>query len=77
MLAFVFDNQLEICFFMVPIIRVACLLAYCGLICSLAELYLAFCMQNALPYLQMVDAITGKVMLSMVIVLAFKVHCDT
>jgi hypothetical protein len=47
------------------------------LIGSLAELYLAFCMQNALPFLQMVDAITAKVMVSMVIVLAFKVHCDT
>jgi hypothetical protein len=62
---------------MVPSIRVAHLLAYCVLMGSFAELYLAFCMQNALPFLQMVDAITGKVMLSMVIVLAFKVHCDT
>ncbi len=49
MLAFVFDKQLEICFFfMVPSIRVAHLLAYCVLIGSLAELYLAFCMQNVL-----------------------------
>ncbi len=77
MLAFVFDNWLEICFFMVTSIRVAHLLAYCVLIGSSAELYLAFCMQNVLPFLQMVDAITGKVMLSMVIILAFKVHCDT
>jgi hypothetical protein len=42
MLAFVFDNWLEICFFMVPSIRVAHLLAYCVLIGSLADLYLAF-----------------------------------
>ncbi len=42
------------------------------LIGSLAELYLAFCMRNALAFFQMVDAITGEVMLSMVIVLAFK-----
>jgi hypothetical protein len=62
---------------MVPSIRVACLLAYCVLIGSLAELYLAFSMWNVLPFLQMVDVITGKVMLSMVIVLAFKVHCNT
>jgi hypothetical protein len=49
MLAFVFDKQLEIClFFMVPSIRVARLLAYCVLIGSLAELYLAFCMWNVL-----------------------------
>ncbi len=77
MLAFAFDNCLEICFFMVPSIQVACLLVYCVLIGSLAELYLAFCMRNALPFLQMVDAITGNVMLAMVIVLAFKVHCNT
>ncbi len=62
---------------MVPSIRVARLLVYCVLIGSLAELYLAFCMQNALAFLQMVDAITGKVMSSMVIVLALKVHCNT
>ncbi len=43
MLVFVFDKWLEICFFMVPSIRVARLLAYCVLIGSLAELYLAFC----------------------------------
>ncbi len=48
MLAFVFDKQLEICFFMVPSIQVAHLLAYCVRIGSLAELYLAFCMQNVL-----------------------------
>jgi hypothetical protein len=62
---------------MVPSIQVAHLLAYCVLISSLAELYLAFCMRNALVFLQMVDAITGKVIISMVIVLAFKVHRDT
>jgi hypothetical protein len=48
MLAFVFDKRLEICFFMVPSIQVARLLAYCVLIGSLAELYLAFCMWNVL-----------------------------
>jgi hypothetical protein len=47
MLAFVFDKQLEICFFMVPSIQVARLLVYCVLI-GLAELYLAFCMRNVL-----------------------------
>jgi hypothetical protein len=57
---------------MVPSIRVARLLAYSVLIGSLAELYLAFCMRNELPFLQMVDVITGKVILSMVIILAFK-----
>jgi hypothetical protein len=62
---------------MVPSIRVARLLAYCVLIGSLAELYLAFCMWNALACLQMVHAITGKVMSSMFIVLAFKVNCNT
>ncbi len=63
--------------FMVPSIRVAHLLAYCVLIGSLAELLFSFYMQNVLAFLQMVDATTGKVMSSMVIVLAFKVHCDT
>jgi hypothetical protein len=62
---------------MVPSIQVACLLAYCVLIGSLAELLFSFCMQNMLVFLQMVDAITGKVISSMVIVLALKVHCDT
>ncbi len=77
MLAFVFGNCLEICFFLVPSIRVACLLAYCVLIGSLAELYLALCMQNVLAFLQMVEAITGRVISSMVIILALKVHRDT
>jgi hypothetical protein len=62
---------------MVPSIQVACLLAYCVLIGSLAELLLSFCTWNVLAFLQMVDAITSKVILSMFIVLAFKVHCDT
>ena len=64
---------------MVPSIRVACLIAYCVLIGSLAELLFSFCMQNVLEFLQMVDATTGKgkVMSSMVIALALKVHCDT
>jgi hypothetical protein len=30
-----------------------------------------------LAFLQMADVITGKVMFSMVIVLALKVHCNT
>ncbi len=63
--------------FMVLSIRVACLLAYCVLIGSLAELLFSFCMWNVLAFLQMVDAITGKVISSMVIILALKVHCDT
>ena len=50
MLAFVFDKRLEICFLMAPRIRVAHLLAYCVLIGSLAELYLAFCMRNVLAF---------------------------
>jgi hypothetical protein len=62
---------------MVPSIRVAHLLAYCVLIGSLAALLFSFYMQNVLAFLQMVDATTGKVMSSVVIVLAFKVHCDT
>jgi hypothetical protein len=62
---------------MVPSIQVAHLLAYCVLIGSLAELLFSFCMWNVLAFLQMVEAITGKVMSSMVIVSAFKVHCYT
>ncbi len=62
---------------MVPSIRVAHLLAHCVLIGSLAELSFSFCMQSVLAFLQMVDAITGKVISSMVIVLALKVHWDT
>jgi hypothetical protein len=61
----------------VPSIQVARLLAHCVLINSLAELSFSFCIQNVLAFLQMVDAITGKVMSSMVIVLALKVYCNT
>jgi hypothetical protein len=53
-------------------IRVARLLAYCVLISSLAELYLAFLHAECAGMLQMVEAITGRVISSMVIVLAFK-----
>jgi hypothetical protein len=62
---------------MVPTIRVACLLVHCVLIGSLAELSFRFRMRSVLAFLQMVDAITGKVISSMVIVLALKVHCNT
>ncbi len=51
-------------------IRVARLLAHCVIIGSLAELLFSFCMRSVLAFLQMVDAITGKVISSMVIVLA-------
>jgi hypothetical protein len=63
--------------FMVPSIRVACLLAHCVLIGSLAELLFSFCMRSVMAFLQMVDAKTGKVISSMVIPLVLKVHCDT
>ncbi len=62
---------------MVPSIQVTRLLAHCVLIGSLAELLFSFCMQSVLAFLQMVDAIPDKVISSMVIVLALKVHCDT
>ncbi len=63
---------------MVPSIRVARLKANCVLIGSLAELLFSFCMWSVLEvFLQMVDAITGKMISSIVIVLALKVHCDT
>ena len=62
---------------MVPSIRVAHLLVHCVLIGSLAELLFSFCMWSVLAFLQMVDAITGKVTSSMVIILALKVNCDT
>jgi hypothetical protein len=58
-------------------IRVARLLAHCVLVGSLAELLFSFCMWSMLAFLQIVDAIIGKVMSSMVIALALKVHCDT
>jgi hypothetical protein len=57
---------------MVSSIQVPRLLAHCVLIGSLAELLFSFFMQIVLAFLQMVDAITSKVMSSMVIVLAFK-----
>ena len=60
---------------MMPSIRVARLLVHCVLIGSLVELLFSFCMRNVLAFLQMVDAITGKVISSsMVIILALKVH---
>ncbi len=62
---------------MVYSIRVAHLLAYCVLIGSLAELLFSFCRWSVLAFLQMFDAITGKVMSSIVILLALKVHCNT
>ncbi len=62
---------------MVSSIRVAHLVAHCVLIGSLAELLFSFCMWNVLAFLQMVDAIIGKMISSMVIVLALKVHCNT
>ncbi len=62
---------------MVPSIQVARLLAHCVLIGSLAELLFSFRMRSVLAFLQMVDAITGKVISLMVIILALKVHCDT
>ncbi len=67
----------DLFFFMVPSIQVACLLAYCVLIGSLAELYLAFLHAECAGMLQMVEVITGRVISSMVIALALKVHCDT
>jgi hypothetical protein len=62
---------------MVPNIQVAHLLVHCVLISSLAELLFSFHMRSVLAFLQMVDAITDKVISSMVIILALKVHCDT
>jgi hypothetical protein len=62
---------------MVSNIRVARLLAYCVLIGSLAKLLFSLRMWRVLAFLQMADAITGKVISSMVIVLALKIHCDT
>ncbi len=61
---------------MVSSFQVAHLLAHCVLIGSLAELLFSFCMWSVLAFLQIVDAITGKVISAMVIILALKVHCD-
>jgi hypothetical protein len=55
---------------MVSSIRVARLLAHCVLIGFLAELLFSFSMWSVLAFLQMIDAIIGKVMSSMVIILA-------
>ncbi len=60
---------------MVPNIQVARLLVHCVLISSLAELLFSFC--SVLAFLEMVDAITGKVISSMVILFASKVHSNT
>jgi hypothetical protein len=57
---------------MVSSIQVAHLLAHCVLIGSLAELLSSFRMWSVLAFMQMIDAITGKVMSSMVIVFAYK-----
>jgi hypothetical protein len=62
---------------MVSSIQVAGLLAHCVIIRSLAELSFSFRMWSVLAFLQMVDAITGKVMSSMVIALVLKVRCNT
>ncbi len=62
---------------MVSSIRIAHLLVHCVLIGSLAELLFSFHMRSVLAFLQMVDPINGKLMSSMVIVLALNVHCHT
>jgi hypothetical protein len=62
---------------MVSSIQIAGLLAHGVLLGSLAKLSLSFHMQSVLVFLQMVDAITGKVVSLMVIVLVLKVHCNT
>jgi hypothetical protein len=58
-------------------IQVAHLLAHCVLVGALAELLFSFRMQSMLAFLQIVDAIIGEVISSMVIALALIVHCDT
>ncbi len=62
---------------MVFSIQIARLLAHCVPIGSLAELLVSFCMRSLLAFVQVVEAITGKLMSSMVIILALKVHCNT
>jgi hypothetical protein len=62
---------------MVLSIQVARLIVHCVLVSSLAELVFSFPMWSMLAFLQMVDAIIGEVISSMVITLALKVHCDT
>ena len=51
-------------------IQVAHLLAHCVLVGALAELLFSFRMQSMLAFLQIVDAIIGEVISSMVIALA-------
>jgi hypothetical protein len=55
-------------------IQVARLLVHCVLVGSLAELLFSFFMRSMLAFLQIVDAIIGKVISSMVIALALKVN---
>ncbi len=55
-------------------IQVAHLLAHCVHVGSLAELLFSFRMRSMLVLLQMVDAIIGEVISSMVFALALKVH---
>jgi hypothetical protein len=62
---------------MVLSIQFARLLAHCVLVGFLAELLFSFCMRSILAFLQMVDAIIGKVISSMVFALALKAHCNT
>jgi hypothetical protein len=62
---------------MVSSIQVGGLVAHCVLLGYLAKHHLAFACRVCWRFLQVVDAITGKVMSSMVIVLALKVHYDT
>jgi hypothetical protein len=62
---------------MVSSIQSAGLLAHCVLLGSLAKQSFSFYMRSVLAFLQTVDAITGKVMSSMVIVLALTVHYNT
>ncbi len=58
-------------------IQVARLLVYCVLLGSIAKLMFRFCIRSVLAFLQMIDAITGKVISSMVIILALKVYYNT
>jgi hypothetical protein len=62
---------------LVSSVQVAHLLASCVLIGSLAKKLFSFIARTVLAFLQMVDAVLGKVILLMVIILAFKVHHDT
>jgi hypothetical protein len=64
-------------FYLTSIVQVSRSLVSCVLIGSLAKLLFSFSMQKNVSALQMVDDIISKVISSMVIVLAFKVHCNT